>query len=420
MAKHFLRYGLIVLAGFIPFLSLAADAPSGLTRVQAVRLALENNPQLQAAARRLEAARARRLQADGFEPPTVFWDVEEADGGGPRRFGNQIYGIEQTVEWFSVRRARKQATGLGIEAATASLDRVRLRITAQTQKTFDQVLLADNTVRLLQQLVVLTGEAVGISRVRFKSGTGKYVDLLRTRIARQRLQNDLRDAKIAAAKARRLLGVLLGNDAGTLTVLGELRYQSLQLDRDAWLAKISQTGPTFILLKRRAEQADKVYAATRKARLPEVTVGLGRQRMYDGANTNYAWAGQLGLKFPLPGSDRQRGLEGEALAEAQAIQDRGHALRLRARARLWQRYDEAEALAAQLTSYNDAILPDSEDQLKAAQQEYRVRRIDALNLLDVYNTYLDTHRTYLNTLTRYRAALADLETLGEDLWEVEL
>ncbi len=420
MVKYFLRYGLYVLTGFVPFLSLAADAPSGLTRAQAVQLALENNPQLQAAGRQVDAARARRLQADGFDPPTVFWDVEEADSGGPSRFGSQVYGIEQSVEWFGVRRARKQATDLGIEAATASLERLRLRITAQTQKAFDRVLLADGTVRLLQQLVALTGEAVGISRVRFKSGTGKYVDLLRTRIARQRLRNDLRDAKIAAADARRRLGVLLGNDAGTLTVSGELRYRPLQLDRDAWLAKIDQTGPTFILLKRRAEQADKAYAATRKARLPEITVGLGRQRLYDGANANYAWAGQLGLKFPLPGSDRQRGLEGEALAEARAIQDRGRALRLRAQARLQQRYNEAEALAAQLASYNDAILPDVEDQLKAAQQEYRVRRIDALNLLDVYNTYLDTHRAYLNTLTRYRAVVADLETLGEDLWEVEL
>ncbi len=140
--------------------------------------------------------------------------------------------------------------------------------------------------------------------------------------------------------------------------------------------------------------------------------------MFDGANTDYAWAGHIGFKFPLPGSDRQRGREREAVAEAGAVRDRGHALRLQVFARLDQRFDEAEAFAAQVKRYRAAILPDVEDQRKAAQHDYRVRRIDALNLLDVYTTFLETHRSYLEALTRYRAAVTDLQTVGEDLWEI--
>ena len=85
---------------------------------------------------------------------------------------------------------------------------------------------------------------------------------------------------------------------------------------------------------------------------------------------------------------------------------------------LRQRVEEATGLFAQARNYRDAVLPNAEDQLKAAQQEYRVRRIDALNLLDVYNTYLTIQRDYLESLANYRGALSDIDTLGEDLWEM--
>jgi len=397
-----------------------AEKTKTLGREQTIAYALEHNPGLQAANQLEQAARARRLQTDGFDSPTVFWEVEETDNGNVSQAGNQVYGIEQSFEWLGVRQARKQAADLGISAASANVERTRLRIVARTEKAFDQALLAEHIRKLLQQVSNLTRDAVGISRVRFKSGAGSYLDLLRTQVAHKRLQNELRDAEVRVTTTRRQLNVVTGADSGLIIPDGKLFYRPMDLDHQQWLDKLNQSGPTFVLLKHRNEQSERLLTATRRARLPEITASLGRQRLYDRIDSEYTWAATLGFKLPLPGSDRQSGLEAEAKANSLALRDQSRALQMSALEKFKARIDQARSLATQLQTYNDTILLDVQDERKAAEQAYRVRRIDALNLLDVYSTFLEMQRTYFETIVRYRAALADLNALGEDLWEIEI
>lgn len=397
------------------------DVSAELTGEQAVALALEANPGLKAFERELEAARARRLQADGFEPLTLFWDFEEADRlGSPSRYGNQVMGIEQSIEWFGVRRARKDAAALGVQAAEALLDRARLRVTARTRKAFDQVLQARAVAELLGRTTTLAGEAVEIAQVRFRSGASSYVDLLRLRLRRDQLQNERRTAEVAESTARRELNALLGRTGGTIAVQGDLTAVVPAQADGSYLQNAETRTPTLRFLEYRVAEAAKRLEAARKGRYPDFAIGAGRQRRYDDNAADYAWAGRLGLRFPLPGSDRQRGLEGEAQAAMYARTDQARAQRLAVLARLGQRIDQARAATQRVEDFRKVLLPDVEDQLKAAQQDYRVGRIDALGLTDVFNTYVEVRRTYLAALAELRAALTDLDTYGEDLWEVEL
>ncbi|GMR18397.1 MAG: TolC family protein [Gammaproteobacteria bacterium] len=397
-----------------------AEKTKTLSRKQTIAYALAHNPGLRAANQLEQAARARRLQADGFDSPTVFWEVEESDNSNVNEAGNQIYGIEQSFEWVGVRQARKQAADLGISAASANVERTRLRVTARTEKVFDQALLAEHIRKLLEQVSNLTRDAVGISRVRFKSGAGSYLDLLRTQVAHKRLQNKLLDAEVRVTTTRRQLNVVIGTDNEIIIPAGKLSYRSMDLDPRQWLDKLNRSGPTFVLLKRRNEQSERLLTATRRARLPEITASLGRQRLYNGVDSEFTWAATLGFKLPLPGSDRQSGLEAEATANSLALRDQSRALQMSALEKFKARIDQARSLETQLQTYADTILLDVQDERKAAEQAYRVRRIDALNLLDVYGTFLEMQRTYFETIVRYRSALADLNALGEDLWEVEL
>ncbi len=394
--------------------------PAALTRAQAVEQALAQNPGLRALGRQLEAAEGIRLQADGFAAPTIYWEFEEADSLSASDIGSQVFGIEQSFEWFSVRSARKQAADFGIAAAQALVERGRMRLTAQVRKAYDEVLLAREVRRLLDRVLRLTEEAVEISRTRFKAGAGQYVDVMRTRLRQSQLQNELRDATTRLGRAERELARLLGREGPRLDLRDGLDDDVAGLDGRDWLAQLAERSPSLQLLQGLVQQADYEHQAVRAGRGPELTVGIGRQRVLDNGNTIDSWAGGVSLSLPLPGSDRQDGLEAEALARYYAMSDQARAKRLEIDATYRQRLDEARALDAQLRQYRDSILPDADDQLKAAQQAYRVRRIDALNLLDVFATYTEARRGYLEVLVRYRAAIADLETLGEDLWEVEL
>ncbi len=413
---------MITLGGGVISAEAAGDldaASEAVTLDRALQMALEANAEVRLAERSLAAAQARRLQADGFDAPTFFYDAEEVEGSNPSRFGSQKLGVEQQFDWPGKRRNLKQAADVGVEAARAALERARLRTVARVRKTFDEALVSAEASRLLEGMVERMGEAVALSRVRFQSGAGQYLDVLRTRIARERARSDLREAQLAAAAARRRLSVLLGRRESGITPIGELAPPPLPADIPRRLTDIDANSPSAVLVARRIEEADRRLEAARQGRYPDITLTIAQQRLYSAGEADNAWAGGVGLRLPLPGSDRQHGLEAEALAQAQAAQDRARALRLVLQGQLRQRADEAAKLEEQIRAYREVTLLDAEDQLKAAQQEYRVRRIDALNLLDVYNTYIEISRTYLDMVARYRAAVADIETWGEDLWEID-
>ncbi len=398
----------------------AVNTSTALSRDQAVAQALAQNPAFLALKRQIDVAYAQREQADGFESPTIYWEFEEANRSNASGIGSQIFGIEQSFEWFGVRSARKQFADFGIEVTRALVERGRLRLTARVFKAYDQVLLAEARQRLLEQMVTLNNEAVVISRTRFKASEGQYVDLMRTRLRQNQLQNELLKVQADVAGARRALLRLLGKENETIRLTDKLNYESLAAQNRTWLQRFEQGGPTFVLLDRRIRQAERRLEMAREGRYPEITLGIGQQRLNDGVNREDAWAGRLSFKLPLPGSDRQSGLEAEALAQRYAITDEAEAQRLEARSLFYQSMKIARTLDEQLQDYQAVMLPDAEDQLKAARQAYRVGRIDALNLLDVYTTYLDIQLSYLETLVRYRGVVVDLETQGEALWEVDL
>lgn len=390
-----------------------------LTRAQAVGRALEANPLLASFGREIEAARARRLQADGFEPPTLSWDFDEADRlSSPGRFGNQILGIEQSFEPVAARRARKEATAIGINAAEALLERAQYRVRARTQKAFDEALKSRRESALLERMAGLAGESVEFSRVRFRSGAASYVDFLRLRLRREQLQNEQRITEVNEAAALRELGALLGYGDALPAIWGDLESLDPVPEASAVLAGAEQRIPTLRVFEERRREAEKHYETARAGRFPEITVGIGRQRLYDDVS-DYAWAGRLALRLPIPGSDLQQGREAEARAEMDRSGDRARAQYLTVKSSLGRRLDEAKTLERRVGDFRKLLLPDAEDQLKAAQQDYRVGRIDALSLTDVFATYVDIHREYLDALLRLRAAIADLQTLGEDLWELE-
>lgn len=394
--------------------------PSSITREQAVSIALVRNPEYLAIKQDVKFARATRQRVDGWKSPTLFWEFEEAKSTDPGSFGNQSVGIEQSIDWMGATRARKRVANLGINIATISLERARLRVVSQVSKAVDQVLLAQSINRLVSETIQYANEALAITRSRFQSGQGSYVDLLRIRIAAKRLDAEGRNTIIKLKRSKRALAVLLGaEESRPLKVLGQMDYVSLTSDRASWVATTLERSPSLKIMQQEVDHAKESYVAIRKERGPNMTLGIGRQRLYDGFNADYAWTGKVELSFPLPGTDRQRGREGEANAAYNAMRHRNNQRRLALKARLQQHFEKTASLSTQLADYQRIILPDVKDQRKAAQQAYRVRRIDALNLLDVYRTFLDTQIDYLETLAEYKAARVDLDTLGENLSETE-
>ena len=77
-------------------------------------------------------------------------------------------------------------------------------------------------------------------------------------------------------------------------------------------------------------------------------------------------------------------------------------------------YSGVKAAEDQVKVFEEMLLREVEEQLKAGVNSYQYGKIDSLNLLDLYRTYTLTKLEYLKSLYLYLVSIADLEAAGEE------
>src|SRR2546425_1076016 len=111
----------------------AQQAPRELSLPGLVREALEHNPEIQVAARTLEAKRARVGQAAALPDPMLMYGVINEGRPvpfqtlGERDFSEAYVGISQDLPFPGKRRLRKEAAQEEVEAAQSAYEGARRR-----------------------------------------------------------------------------------------------------------------------------------------------------------------------------------------------------------------------------------------------------------------------------------------------------
>jgi outer membrane protein TolC len=122
----------------------------------------------------------------------------------------------------------------------------------------------------------------------------------------------------------------------------------------------------------------------------------------------------LGFSVPLYWWKRQKGeiLEAQAVEELNLISSDSTERRIMAE--IENAYSGVKAAEDQVKVFEEKLLREVEEQLKAGLNSYQYGKIDSLNLLDLYRTYTLTKLEYLKSLYLYLVSLADLEAAGEE------
>jgi outer membrane protein TolC len=78
-----------------------------------------------------------------------------------------------------------------------------------------------------------------------------------------------------------------------------------------------------------------------------------------------------------------------------------------------QAYETVATTRAQVHQFESSILDDTESALRTGIDAYRTGQVDALNLIDIYRTYIDSRTEYSRSLYQYLSALARLDAAGD-------
>ena len=395
------------------------EAPTGLVTLrQAMAAALLHNPDLAGAAWAVRVEEARALQA-GLPPnPSLGVEVEEAFGSGPRRdldAAETTIPLSQVFSLGGVVERRARVAGLTAELAGWDYELDRIQVLAGVSRRFVDVLaaqqrigLADNAMQTVEAVLDAVQRRIAAGQVSPVEGTQARVMLARSRIHRDITRRQLASARRRLAATWGATAPLFDAVDGALAVLPPLpAFASLEelIEQSPRMARW-----TTDMARRRA-----AIELARAEGVPEVEVGIGLQHFNESDDN----AAVFEVGVPLPLFDRNQGNVLAARLERARAQARRKADDVRVRTAVAVTYDTLAAAHAEATALRAEVLPAARAAFSAAEQAYRLGKIDYVGVLDSQRTLIETEGQLIDALAACHGAAIDLEELiGQSLGSV--
>lgn len=370
-----------------PAVEPAAEPPWRARLAEAIRIALDQNPDLRAMALRVDAASHRVPQAAALPDPEIelgLRDVPVRDFSLTRdNFTMEMVGARQALPGPGKRAARRSAAEAQLGQVAAEHGRHRLDVSAQVAEAFFLLAEIDRSLVILEQSRARLERVAASATELYRVGKAGQADVLRASLEVTQLDEGLltlrAERRAHAARFNAILGKLAAAPVPELPSLGE--------DFDHELVV-----PALADLERRVEQespeARAAEAAIRAAEAELALAGLERRpdwmvNGYYGRRERFEDMVGLAAAINLPWARRSRLAEKQAEKEAElaAAQEGLEAVRTRLQGEIAAAYAELERNREQLRLYREVILPQAEIHFQAAREAYTVGRVDFLTFV---------------------------------------
>lgn len=362
------------------------------------------NPTLAQAVARVQAARGQSLQVGLYPNPVVGYVGSEIGNEG--RAGQQGSFIGQEVVTAGKLHWNRAVASQEVRQAEYAWATQRFRVLTDVRRGFYDVLVAQRTVELAEQLVGVGERGVKTTEDLMKAKEVARVDVLQSRIEADSARILLEKARNRYTAAWRNLAAVVGDPALSPTPLaGSLQDGMVQFTWEETLNRLLTESPQLAGAQAGVARAQAVLSRECAGRIPNVDLQAGVQ--YDNATRDTFASVQVGV--PIPIYNRNQGNIAKAQAELTAAQHEVRRVRLVLEQRLAAVFEQYATAHQGVGKYNHDILPNAEESLKLVSAGYRQGEFSYLVLLTAQRTYFQTHVAYLDALRDLRAATATLE-----------
>jgi outer membrane protein TolC len=375
----------------------------------AVARALECHPAVLQAGKELDAARGRRLQLEALPSPELGFETLGLPLWNSKDKPEYSLGIRQVFEFPGKRGLRREIGKSGEEQAAIELERVRNVVRGRAERAYFRAAYAQARLAGIDSILATLKEYSALAVERYKNGQVPYLDVIRGRLETLRVQNELVEARRELKEKTLAVGLLMGDEGyEPLDFSTEIGYSPLG-KRWEDLSSEAMAGSALRLAGARRKQADLSLSLARKSGLPDFSLGLSTPSKRLGG-----WGFVIGVELPV----FRKGYRGAAI-EAQARTEQASIVTA-ARTRqilfsLERSYADARSLEEQIGLFQDSLIREVEESLKAGLISYQFGKSDALGVLDVVRSLKETRAEFLRALLNHRLALIEIATAGDDI-----
>lgn len=365
---------------------------------------LTNNPDIQAARQRFEAATAVIPQVQTLPDPRInlgYREVVEREA---------MYGVSQEIPFPGKLGLRGQVAASEADRAEQEYLAVRLNVVARLKEAFYDLHLVHKSLEIVRKNLALLQNFEKTAKARYMVGQGTQQDVFRaqTEISRvlQRLAILDQQGRSLRAEINRILRRPPVNPLG---VPQEIQVTPLEHDSAELQALVEQAAPLLRAQAKSIERGENTLALAKREYFPDFelsALGLRNETMNrDGYQV------MLSVKVPLYYATKQRyGVKEAVAGKETAVQD-WWAVKQELSARVQDNLARTQRAEELVKLLGEAIIPQARLTLASAQANYGVGKVDFLTLLNSLLTLQDNELELHSEMTEHEKALARLEEI---------
>jgi outer membrane protein TolC len=389
--------------------------------VDYVALALQRNPAIVAAQRRIERLAARIPQVTTLDDPMLqVAPVGEMAETAAGQVG-VMTGISQKLPFPGKLSTRGEIVAQEVAQAAAELEQTKLNVIADVHRAYWSYYFAARGIEVTQQTRDLLRQFREIADTRFRAGQASQADVLRASVELSNLDNELITLGQRQTTAAAMLNSLLDRPVtAALPAPKTAQLNPVDLRLEALLLQAAAANPELERIRHRIEAEHQRQRLARLQRYPDLTVSanynfVDEEGLAPMANGKDQWWIGFGINLPI-WFDRYGAAEREALRGRQeAIADLG-AAQNRIAFRVQDALVRVETQQRQVQLFRDVIIPQARQTLDASRAGYQAGRVDFLTLVDNWRRLLSYELLYHQNLSQLEKDFAELEqVVGQDV-----
>ena len=386
-----------------------------------VVLALKRNPGIKAAEQRIRRLANRIPQVTSLDDPMLqfapFGEMAETAAGQV----SAMTALSQRFPLPSKLQTRGRIVAQDVAEAIAALERVRLRVIADTRLTWWRYYYMTRAIQVTQGNHDLLSQFQHVAEAKYRAGTATQQDVLRASVELSNLDNELIVLRQRLISARAMLNRLIDRPVDAPLPEPTIRtLDQIELELESLLTEAAHSNPAIRQIRERIEGFKQRSELARLNRWPDLTVSFnynlvdseGLSRI---ANGDDQWWFGFGINLPV-WTERLDAAQREALrGRLENIAALGDE-RNRIDFRVQDAFAKVQSQQQQVVLFRDVIIPQAQQTVNASLSSYRSGKVDFLTLIDNWRKLLVFQLMYHQNLAQFEQSFAELQqAVGHDL-----
>jgi len=378
---------------------------------------LQQNPEIQAARSRFEAATKRPSQAGTLPEPTVsytnFGVGHPFSGLNGSNFAFQGFGVSQQLPFPGKLALASEQAKREAESVQQNYRSVILDVSARLKIAWYEWLSVNKALELTRRHRDLLGRFEEIARNHYAVGKGLQQDVLKAQLELSSLEQQIVMLDEKRQRAEAEIASLLDRPTVVLNAPEELQPSTFSMSLDA-LLKAADDSPRV-----RAEQKmvdARAVGINRSLKDFRPDFGVHLQWQHTGSNFPDYYMATVEVKIPIYYSRNQRYALEEAHSRLSEAKQNYRAAQQQAVYDVKDQWLSIQSSERILNLYKTTLIPQAQLTIDASAAAYEVGKTDFLTLITNLTTVISLERQYFDEYVRHEDAIARLEPIvGKEL-----